>query len=126
MNPTAPDPAVAGRRRRPRLWALAAATLWLGAAVAQDLQIIELRYRLADEVLPTLLPLVEPGGVLTGTDATLFLKASPGNVEQIRQAVALLDREPRQLLALGRRRSSTTARLICAGALDPMAQCRLR
>jgi len=43
-------------------------------------------------------PLLEPGGVLTGADATLFVRASPGNVEQIRQAVALLDRAPRQLL----------------------------
>ena len=81
-----------------RFLALGVATLWLGTALAQSLEIIELRYRLADQVLPTLLPLVEPGGVLTGTESTLFLRTSPENVEQIRQAVALLDREPRQLV----------------------------
>ena len=76
----------------------AIALLWALLAGAQDLQIIELRYRLAEQVLPSLQPLVEPGGVLTGMESTLFVRTSPGNFEQIRQAVALLDREPRQLL----------------------------
>ena len=71
---------------------------WPGAAGAQDLQVIELHHRLADEVIPTLQPLLAPGGVVTGMDAMLFVRTSPGNLEQIRQAVALLDRKPRQLL----------------------------
>ena len=65
---------------------------------AQELEIIDLDYRLADDLLPILQPLVEPGGVLTGTDDVLFLRASPENVAQIRAAVATLDRAPRQLL----------------------------
>jgi type II secretory pathway component HofQ len=65
---------------------------------AQELEIIDLDFRLADELLPILRPLVEPGGVLTGTDDVLFLRASPDNVAQIRAAVASLDRPPRQLL----------------------------
>ena len=72
--------------------------LWIPVSGAQSLQIIELHYRLADQILPSLQPLVEPGGVLSGTDSTLFVRTSPGNFEQIRQAVALLDRAPRQLL----------------------------
>jgi hypothetical protein len=72
---------------------------WLvaAAATAQELEIIELRHRLAEEVIPVVQPLVEPGGVLTGTDRVLFVRASAPNLEQIRQAVALLDRPPRQL-----------------------------
>jgi type II secretory pathway component GspD/PulD (secretin) len=71
----------------------------LGAVVAtaQQLEIIELRYRLADEVLPIVQPLVEPGGVVTGQDNVLFVRTSPTNFEQIRQAVAALDRKPRQV-----------------------------
>jgi len=72
--------------------------LWQGPAPAQEMQVIELRYRLADEVIPTLQPLLEPGGVITGMDGMLFVRASAANVEQIRQAAALLDRKPRQLL----------------------------
>ncbi len=79
---------------------LAAALAWFGTvpAIAQDLQVIELRYRLADDLIPVLEPLLEPGGVLTGMDGTLFVRTSPGNLAQIRQAVAELDRKPRQLL----------------------------
>jgi len=64
---------------------------------AQDLQVIELRHRPAEQVIPVLQPLLEPGGVITGMDAMLFVRTSPANFEQIRQAVAVLDRAPRQL-----------------------------
>lgn len=66
-------------------------------AGAQELQVIELRYRLAEQVIPALQPLLEPGGAITGMDAMLFVRTSPRNFEQIRQAVAALDRKPRQL-----------------------------
>lgn len=69
-----------------------------GSAAAQELQIIELNYRLAEDVIPALQPLLESGGVISGMDAVLFVRTSPANLEQIRQAVALLDRRPRQLL----------------------------
>lgn len=65
---------------------------------AQGMQIIELRYRLAEQVLPTLQPLVEPGGAITGKDNVLFVRTSTANYEQIRQAVALLDRAAREVL----------------------------
>jgi hypothetical protein len=67
-------------------------------AGARELQLIELRYRLAEEILPVVQPLLEPGGVLTGADGVLFVNTSPANFEQIRQAVELLDRRPRQLM----------------------------
>jgi len=67
-------------------------------ASAQDLQVIDLRYRLADEIVPIVQPLLEAGGVLTGIDDVLFVRTSPSNLEQIRQAVAAIDRAPRQLL----------------------------
>ena len=66
--------------------------------LAQDMEIIELRYRLADDVIPVIEPLVEPGGALTGSDNKLFLRASPANIAQIRQALAAIDHAPRQLL----------------------------
>lgn len=66
-------------------------------AGAQALQVIELRHRLAEQVLPALQPLVEPGGAITGMDSMLFVRTSPANFEQIRQAVTALDRQLRQL-----------------------------
>lgn len=67
-------------------------------ARAQELQVIELRHRLANDVIPVIQPLVEPGGVVTGSDQFLFVRTSTANFEQLRQAVAALDRAPRQLL----------------------------
>jgi type II secretory pathway component GspD/PulD (secretin) len=95
------EPKPVRRRALARLVGAFAACLvltWQGPARAQEMQVIELRYRLADDLIPTLQPLLEPGGVLTGMDGMLFVRASAANVEQIRQATALLDRKPRQLL----------------------------
>jgi type II secretory pathway component GspD/PulD (secretin) len=66
-------------------------------AAAQELEVIELKWRLAEEVIPVVQPLVAPGGVLTGTDRMLFVRTSPANLEQVRQAVAAIDRRPREL-----------------------------
>jgi type II secretory pathway component GspD/PulD (secretin) len=98
MTPT--DPRIARGRRAAGLVGSITVLLvsgWLAVAGAQELQVIELRHRLAEQVLPVLQPLVEPGGVLTGADSMLFVRTSPANLAQIRQAVAALDRRPRQL-----------------------------
>lgn len=84
---------------RPARAALALGLVALAfVAVARELQIIELRYRLAEEIVPVVQPLLETGGVLTGTDRLLFVNTSPANFEQIRQAVERLDRRPRQVM----------------------------
>lgn len=98
MTPTDP-------RSTRGIWAtrVASALMFLLAAGsftvagAQELQVIELRHRLAEQVLPALQPLVEPGGAITGMDSMLFVRTTPANFEQIRQAVAALDRQLRQL-----------------------------
>ena len=82
------------RRRRTLLLALVAVS---ASVHAQPIEIIDLRHRTADDVLPLLRPLVEPGGALSGQGSQLFLRASPANVQQIRQLLATLDRRPRQL-----------------------------
>jgi len=63
----------------------------------QALEIIPLRYRSVEQVLPALQPLVEPGGTLSGSRGQLFLRASPGNVAEIRRALGALDRPPKRL-----------------------------
>lgn len=72
---------------------------WLGQVVAQqEMEIIPLRARTVDQVLPGLLPLVEPGGTLTGMNNQLFLRASPRNREEIKRALAAIDTPPRKLI----------------------------
>jgi type II secretory pathway component GspD/PulD (secretin) len=98
MTPT--DPRATRGIRAARLAGLLVSLLttgWIAVAGAQELQVIQLRHRLAEQVLPALQPLVEPGGAISGMDSMLFVRTSPANFEQIRQAVAALDRQLRQL-----------------------------
>jgi hypothetical protein len=88
-----------------RAWLLLAA-LVLGVAAsgfttrsfAQSLEIIDLHNRTAQEVIPVLQPILEPGGALSGQDYKLFVRASAANVAQIRAVLAQIDRPSRQLL----------------------------
>lgn len=71
--------------------------LVLPAKAEGDLEIISLKHRTVEEVIPGLRPLLEPDGVLTGMHGQLILRASPANRAQIRQALAVLDTPLRQL-----------------------------
>ena len=86
--------------------ALGAYILLTCAASAQSLEVIELQHRTAEDVIPVLQPLVEPGGALSGSDYTLFVRTSQANLAQLRAAVARIDRKPRQLM-ISVRRSAT-------------------
>jgi len=80
-----------------------------GAANA-DLEIIPLRHRTVDQVLPVLQPLVEPGGALTGQNNQLIVRTSPRNLEEIRRALASLDTPQRRLVISVRFDSNAQAR----------------
>ncbi len=81
---------------RPLLWLLVLLPALVGAQ--QELEIISLRHRPLDQVLPALQPLLEAGGTLSGMGDQLFLRASRANREQIRQALAAIDTPARRLL----------------------------
>ena len=67
-------------------------------ALANGMEVLTLQNRSADEVLPALRPLLEPGGVLTGVNDQIILRASSANRAQIKAALAALDKPARQLL----------------------------
>lgn len=93
------------RRWAGLLLAMMSGCLMTALACAQSLQIIELQHRTAQEVIPVLQPLLERGGALSGQDYKLFVRASGGNVAQLREALAQIDKAPRQLLVSVRRAS---------------------
>ena len=73
--------------------------LFTGTAFAQQsLEIIPLQHRTVEQVLPSLQPLLEPGGTLSGMNDQLFLRASPKNRAEIRQALAAIDVPSRRLV----------------------------
>ena len=61
------------------------------------LEIIPLKHRTVDQVLPALRPLVEPGGVLSGQANQLIVRTSARNLEEIKAALAVIDTAPRRL-----------------------------
>ena len=76
----------------------AVAACHIHAALAQHaLEIIPLRHSTVDQVLPTLRPLLEPGATISGQSNQLILRASPGNIAEIRQVLDTIDRPRRRL-----------------------------
>lgn len=84
-------------------WMGIGACLLVAAAWAQSLTVIDLKHRRAEELIPVLQPLLEPGGALTGQDYQLFVRASGANLAQLRSAVEQLDKQRRQMLVSVRR-----------------------
>ena len=68
------------------------------AALAQGtLEVISLRHRTADQVIPVLRPLLEPGGVLSGQYNQLIVRTSASNMAQIRAVLDSIDQPARRL-----------------------------
>lgn len=68
------------------------------AIAQQEMEIIPLRHRQIEQVMPTLRPLLEPGAALSGMNNQLILRASRKNREEIKQALAVIDTPARSLV----------------------------
>lgn len=66
-------------------------------AAANELEVIKLRHRSAEEILPVIRPLIEKGDVASGMNDQLILRTSPHNLEQIRKLLESIDVAPRRL-----------------------------
>jgi type II secretory pathway component GspD/PulD (secretin) len=83
-----------------------------------QLAVIELKHRLADEVIPIISPLLEPGNTLSGDGFRLFLTTSPENLIRIQSIIAHLDQASRQLaitLVQGENALDTLSRITVSG-----------
>jgi type II secretory pathway component GspD/PulD (secretin) len=88
----------AGMNRAIRYLAGAAlACLALRAGAQQVMEVITLQHATVQQVLPSLRPLLEPGGTLTGQRGQLIIRASPENIADLRLALEVLDRPARRL-----------------------------
>lgn len=74
----------------------------LQAGAQHALEIISLKHRTVDQVLPVLQPLLEPGATLSGQSGQLFVRASPQNLAELRQALDAIDQPSRRLQILVR------------------------
>lgn len=79
---------------------LIAALLLTGTTQADNtrIELIELKGRTAEELIPLLQPVVQPGGALSGTGYKLIVRATDAQQREIRRLLAQLDQPPRRLL----------------------------
>ncbi|HZW24469.1 MAG TPA: secretin N-terminal domain-containing protein [Gallionella sp.] len=67
------------------------------SALAAKLEVIELKHRSAEELLPIVRPLLDKDGVASGMDYRLILRTSPRNLAEIRKLLGSIDVAPRKL-----------------------------
>ncbi len=67
-------------------------------AQEQVTEVIQLRYRTAEQILPVLQPLVEKGGTLSAMNSRLIVRTTPENLAEIKDVLAQIDTMPRRLM----------------------------
>jgi len=74
--------------------------LLAASALAQQsvLEVITLKYRTAEQVIPLLQPFVDRDGSLSGMQNQLIVRTSPANLAELRRILDQVDSRPRQLL----------------------------
>lgn len=80
-----------------------------GAAAPQStvLEVIPLRYRTAQEVIPIIQPMLARDGSVSGLQGQLIVRTTPANLEEIRRILASIDTVPRQLVITVRQDADT-------------------
>lgn len=78
----------------------ALAGLMAALALAQQsvLEVITLRYRTVDQIIPLLEPFLDRSGSLSGMQNQLIVRTSPANLAELRRIIDQVDARPRQLL----------------------------
>ena len=61
-------------------------------------EVITLKYRTAEQVMPLLRPLLDKTGTMTGLQNQLVVRTSPANLNDLKKVLATIDTMPRQLL----------------------------
>jgi type II secretory pathway component GspD/PulD (secretin) len=62
------------------------------------LEVITLKYRTAEQVIPVLEPLIPKPGTISGLQHQLIIRTTPANLADIKQVLTTLDAVPRRLL----------------------------
>ena len=62
------------------------------------LEVIPLKYRTAEQVIPLIQPMLAPEGSVSGLQNQLIVRTTPDNLQEIRRILASVDTMPRRLL----------------------------
>ena len=63
-----------------------------------SLQIIDLKNRPADEVIPVIKPMLKPNDAITGTGFQLFIRTDANTLEEVTRLLQVMDKAPRNLI----------------------------
>jgi type II secretory pathway component GspD/PulD (secretin) len=77
---------------------LLAALLTTGAAAQTTVEVIQLRYRQADQLIPVLQPLLGRDASISNFQNQLVIRATPSELAQVKSVLASLDTPPKRLL----------------------------
>lgn len=81
------------------VFALLVGTPLEAASTASDaMEVINLRHRPAEEIIPLIEPLIGADGAVTGRDSQLLVRTSAAKLAQIKAMMNQLDRRPAQLV----------------------------
>ena len=84
--------------------------LGVGPALAQTvLEVIPLRDRAAQEIIPIIQPMLAPGGSVSGHQGQLIIRTTPANLEEIKRILGSVDTAPRQLQITVRQDADTAS-----------------
>jgi type II secretory pathway component GspD/PulD (secretin) len=92
--------------RLPAAAALLLAAAWAFAQVTV-VEVIPLRYRTAQEIIPIIQPMLSREGSVSGLQGQLIVRTTPANLEEVRRILASIDTAPRQLLITVRQDADT-------------------
>lgn len=72
--------------------------LWSRWLPAAPIEVIDLKNRPAEEILPIIKPMLDSDGAISGSGFQLIIRTSADNLVQIRAIIQKIDTAPRQLL----------------------------
>lgn len=77
---------------------LLTAAMLTGAAAQTTVEVIQLRYRQADQLIPVLQPLLGRDASISNFQNQLVIRATPAELAQVKSVLASLDTPPKRLL----------------------------
>lgn len=83
---------------------------WFAIAQAQEsvLEVIELKYRSADQIVPMLKPLLAPGGTISALQNRVIVRTTPQNLAELRKVLDAVDTMPKRLVISVRQEATGT------------------
>ena len=86
------------------------ALIFVSTAHAQQtvLEVIDLKYRSADQIVPMLKPLLAPGGTISSLQNRVILRTTPQNMAELKKVLDAVDTMPKRLLISVRQEAAGT------------------